>query len=348
MLDFNRHSLSYHEAGVDIKKAAMLVEEIKLIAKRTHRPGVLSRIGGFAGLFELPQCYKHPVLVAGTDGVGTKLKFAIELQRHNTIGIDLVAMCVNDVLTTGADPLFFLDYYSTSYLDNEQTKQILLGIGAGCESAEVVLIGGETAEIPGFYKKNDYDLSGFCVGIVEKEKLIDGNQVRIGDALIGLASTGLHSNGFSLIRTILARTKIPLSQPFAGTTLASHLLMPTKMYVKTIKCLLSEINIHALAHITGGGLIENIPRVLPAYTKAVIDQRCWKWPAIFYWLQEQGNVLTTEMWRTFNVGVGMVLCLDKNEVKKTLKLLLSIGESAWPIGEIQSSSEKQPYLVVNT
>lgn len=227
-------------------------------------------------------------------------------------------------------------------------EQILLGISAGCKSAEIALIGGETAEMPGCYKKDDYDLAGFCVGIAEKEKLIDGNQVCIGDALIGLASTGPHSNGYSLIRKILAREKISLSQSFESTTLANHLLEPTRIYVKTIKHLLSNINIHALAHITGGGLIENIPRVLPAYTKAVIDTRCWKWPAIFHWLQKQGNILTSEMWRIFNVGVGMVLFLDKKEVKKALELLRAIGENAWSIGEIQSSFEEKPCLIMNS
>ena len=332
---------------MDIKKTAVSVEAMKLIARRTHRPGVLNEIGGFAGLFELPKYY-NPVLVASTDGVGTKLKLAIELQRHDTIGIDLVAMCVNDVLTAGANPLFFLDYYATNYVDNEQMKQILSGISTGCKNAEVALIGGETAEMPGFYKRDDYDLAGFCVGIAEKEKLIDNNQVRVGDVLIGLASTGPHSNGYSLIRKILARTRIPLSQSLEGITLANHLLAPTRIYVKTIKYLLSKIKIHALVHITGGGLIENIPRVLPAYTKAVIDPRCWKWPTIFHWLQKKGNIVTSEMWHTFNVGVGMVLCLDKNEVKKTLELLLAIEENAWLIGEIQSSFEEQPYLIIDS
>ncbi|WP_267257127.1 phosphoribosylformylglycinamidine cyclo-ligase [Coxiella endosymbiont of Ornithodoros maritimus] len=338
--------LSYRKAGVDIEKAADLVEAIKAIAKRTRRPGLLSGVGGFGGLFELPRGYKHPVLVSGTDGVGTKLKLAVELNRHNTIGIDLVAMCVNDVITTGAEPLFFLDYYATSHLNNEQSKQILTGIGAGCELAEVVLIGGETAEMPGLYKQKDYDLAGFCVGVVEKEKIIDGSRVRGGDALIGIASSGPHSNGYSLIRKILARARIPLSQPFENKSLADGLLTPTRIYVRTIKRLLSEINLHALTHITGGGLIENVPRVLPPYTQAVIDSNGWKWPPIFHWLQKQGKVPIEEMWRTFNMGVGMLLCLDKEEVQKTLELLTALGETAWILGEIQSLSEEQPRVTI--
>ncbi|AAO91230.2 phosphoribosylformylglycinamidine cyclo-ligase [Coxiella burnetii] len=347
MPDSTRHPpLSYCKAGVDIEKAADLVEAIKPIAKRTRRPGVLSGIGGFGGLFELPRGYKQPVLVSGTDGVGTKLKLAVELNRHDTIGIDLVAMCVNDVITTGAEPLFFLDYYATGHLNNEQAKQILTGIGAGCELAEVALIGGETAEMPGLYRQKDYDLAGFCVGVVEKEKIIDGSRVRVGDALIGIASSGPHSNGYSLIRKILARAKIPLSQSFENKSLADGLLAPTRIYVKTIKRLFSEINVHALAHITGGGLIENVPRVLPSYTQAVIDSNGWEWPAIFHWLQKQGKVPIEEMWRTFNMGVGMVLCLDKKEVRKTLELLAALGETAWILGEIQSSSEEQPRVTI--
>ncbi|MBW5802876.1 phosphoribosylformylglycinamidine cyclo-ligase [Coxiella endosymbiont of Ornithodoros amblus] len=347
MPDSARHPpLSYRKAGVDIEKAADLVEAIKPIAKRTRRPGVLSGVGGFGGLFELPRGYKHPVLVSGTDGVGTKLKIAVELNRHNTIGIDLVAMCVNDVITTGAEPLFFLDYYATGHLNKKQTKQILAGIGAGCELAEVALIGGETAEMPGLYKQKDYDLAGFCVGVVEKEKIIDRSRVRVGDALVGIASSGPHSNGYSLIRKILARAKIPLSQPFENKSLGDRLLASTRIYVKTIKRLLSKINLHALAHITGGGLIENVPRVLPPYTQAVIDSNGWKRPSIFHWLQKQGKVPIEEMWRTFNMGVGMLLCLDKKEVRKTLELLAALGETAWILGEIQSLSEEQPRVTI--
>ena len=339
--------LSYREAGVDIKKAATLVKTIKRIAKRTRRSGVLNEIGGFGGLFELPSNYKQPVLVSSTDGVGTKLKLAIELNQHNTIGIDLVAMCVNDIVTTGAEPLFFLDYYATSHLNNDQAKQILTGIGIGCKKSKVALLGGETAEMPGLYAPEDYDLVGFCVGIVEKEKIIDASHVRIGDMLIALSSSGPHSNGYSLIRKILSQAEFPLSESFDGKSLKEYLLTPTRIYAKTIKRLFSKTNIHALAHITGGGLLENVPRMLPAYTQAVIDTQSWEWPKIFRWLQEQGNVPSEEMWNTYNVGIGMVICVDKKEVKKTLRLLGTLGETAWLVGEIRFSTEEQPHVTLN-
>lgn len=339
--------LSYRNAGVNIEKASTLVSAIKPIAKRTHRPGVLSGIGGFGGLFELPTGYKHPVLVSGTDGVGTKLKLAIELNRHDTIGMDLVAMCANDIITTGAEPLFFLDYYATGHLNNEQAEQILAGIGEGCEIAEIALIGGETAEMPGLYKRADYDLAGFCVGIVEKEKIIDGSRVHVGDVLIALASSGPHSNGYSLIRKLITRAKIPLTQSFEKTTMGEALLTPTRIYVKSIKRLLHEIDVHGLAHITGGGFIENIPRVLPLHTQAAINTKSWQWPSIFDWIQKEGHVATEEMWRTFNLGVGMVLCVNKNDVDKTLELLSALGEKAWRIGEIQPSPQEQPQVVMN-
>lgn len=339
--------LSYLEAGVDIKKAATLVETIKRIAKHTRRPGVLNGIGGFGGLFELSSDYKQPVLVSSTDGVGTKLKLAIELNQHDTIGIDLVAMCVNDVVTTGAEPLFFLDYYATSHLNHDQAQQILTGISVGCKESKVALIGGETAEMPGLYAQEDYDLVGFCVGIVEKEKIIDASHVRIGDMLIALSSSGPHANGYSLIRKILAQARFSLAESFDGRSLREYLLTPTRIYANTIKCLFSQMDIHALAHITGGGLLENVPRVLPAYTQAVIDTQSWEWPRIFRWLQEQGNVPSEEMWHTYNVGIGMVICVDKNEVKKTLQLLGALGETAWLVGEIRSSTEEQPHVTLN-
>ena len=346
MMDSTKKPLSYRDAGVDIDKANTLLNSIKRITKRTHRAGTLGSIGGFGGLFELPGGYHQPVLVSGTDGVGTKLKLAIEINRHNTIGIDLVAMCVNDIITTGAKPLFFLDYYATGHLNNEQVNEILTGIGKGCEIAEVSLIGGETAEMPGLYEQGDYDLAGFCVGIVEKEKIIDGSQVKVGDVLIALASSGPHSNGYSLIRKIIDHAKVPLTQSFENSTLGDVLLTPTRIYVNTLKRLLTEANIHTLAHITGGGLMENIPRVLPPHTQAAIQTQSWEWPLIFQWLQKQGQVSTEEMRHTFNVGVGLVLCVNKNESDKTLKLLTALGEKAWPIGEIQFSPHKHPQVVM--
>lgn len=346
MIDTTKKPLSYRNAGVDIDKANRLVNSIKHIAKKTHRAGTLGSIGGFGGLFKLPSGYHQPVLVSSTDGVGTKLKLAIELNRHNTIGIDLVAMCVNDIITTGAEPLFFLDYYATGHLNNEQANEILTGIGKGCEIAEISLIGGETAEMPGLYEQGNYDLAGFCVGIVEKEKIIDGSQVKMGDVLIALASSGPHSNGYSLIRKIIVHKKVPLTQSIEHTTLGDILMTPTRIYVNTLKQILTAVNIRAIAHITGGGLVENIHRVLPPHTQAAIQTKSWKWPFIFQWLQKQSQASTEEMWRTFNVGVGLILCVSKNESDKTLKLLGALGEKAWSIGEIQSSSYEHPHVVM--
>ncbi|QTS83722.1 phosphoribosylformylglycinamidine cyclo-ligase [Coxiella endosymbiont of Amblyomma nuttalli] len=347
MIKPTKKTFFYQDAGVNIDKANALVQSIKHVAARTYRAGTLNSIGGFGGLFELSIDYYHqPVLVSSADGVGTKLKLAIELNRHNTIGIDLVAMCVNDIITMGAKPLFFLDYYATGCLNNEQANEILTGIGQGCRIAETSLIGGETAEMPGLYKQGDYDLAGFCVGIVEKEKIIDGSQVKIGDVLIALASSGPHANGYALIRKIITHTKSSLTQPFENTTLGDILLTPTRIYVKTLKRLLTEVDVHAIAHITGGGLVENIPRVLPSYTQAAIQTKTWKWPFIFQWLQKQGRISTEEMWRTFNIGVGLVLCVHKNECDKTLALLTTFREKAWFMGEIQFSSYKHPQVVM--
>lgn len=338
--------LSYRDAGVNIDEADALVNEIKRLAKKTTRPGVLGGIGGFGALFELQGRYTHPVLVSGTDGVGTKLKLAIELQRHETIGIDLVAMCVNDILTTGAEPLFFLDYFATGQLNVQQAKTIIAGISEGCKLANTALVGGETAEMPGLYQPADYDLAGFCVGVVEKNKIIDGSHVRVNDVLIALASSGPHSNGYSLIRKIISERGAALTMPFAQTTLGDVLLTPTRIYVKTIRQLLTAVDIHAMAHITGGGLVENVPRVLPAHTKAVIHEKSWPWPDIFQWLQTQGNIATEEMWRTFNVGVGMVICVKEADVKKTLDLLAGLGETAWLIGHVASSASLEPVVVI--
>jgi phosphoribosylformylglycinamidine cyclo-ligase len=299
-------ALSYRDAGVDIDAGNRLVDRIKPHAKRTLRPGVLSGLGGFGALFELPlDRYRQPVLVSGTDGVGTKLKLALELNQHDTIGVDLVAMCVNDVLVVGAEPLFFLDYYATSKLDVDVAAEVIKGIADGCEQAGAALVGGETAEMPGMYYDNDYDLAGFCVGVVEKTRIIDGSRVQPGDVLLALASSGPHSNGYSLIRKILTVSGAPLDDQIAdGRTLGATLLAPTRIYVKPMLKLRETLEVKAIAHITGGGLTENLPRVLPNGVKAIINTQSWRRPAIFHWLQQQGGVSETEMWRTFNCGAG--------------------------------------------
>lgn len=328
-------SLSYKDAGVDIDAGNRLVQNIKPIAKKTLRPGVLAGLGGFGSLFELPlERYRQPVLVAGTDGVGTKLKLAMQLRKHDTIGIDLVAMCVNDLIVQGAEPLFFLDYYATGALDIETATQVIQGIGQGCEQAGAALVGGETAEMPGMYQGEDYDLAGFCVGVVDKDQIIDGSKVRPGDQLIGLASSGPHSNGYSLIRKVLQHSQADLAQACGDQTLGQALLAPTRIYVKPLLDLMQHIEIHALAHITGGGLLENIPRVLPEDCKAVIRQDSWQQPAVFDWLQRAGNIQTEEMARTFNCGVGMVLCVAAADLQPALSQLQQQGEDAFHLGEI--------------
>ncbi|OUR72179.1 phosphoribosylformylglycinamidine cyclo-ligase [Methylophaga sp. 41_12_T18] len=340
-------SLSYRDAGVDIEAGNALVDRIKPLAKKTRRPGVMAGLGGFGSMFELPvDRYKQPVLVSGTDGVGTKLRLAIESGIHNTIGIDLVAMCVNDIIVLGAEPLFFLDYYATSKLDIDVAESVVSGIAEGCIQAGAALVGGETAEMPSMYEDGDYDLAGFCVGVVEKENTIDGSQVQAGDVLIGLASSGPHSNGYSLIRKILERSEDKLDTPFAGSTLGEHLMAPTRIYVKSLLQLHEKINIHALSHITGGGLLENIPRVLPDNVTAVVDPTSWQRPAIFDWLQEQGNVIDEEMYRTFNNGIGMVICVAEQDAEQTLALLADLGESAYQIGQIESSDQATPDVVI--
>jgi phosphoribosylformylglycinamidine cyclo-ligase len=334
------HQLSYRDAGVDIDAGNQLVELIKPIVQQTFRPGVLTGLGGFGALFELPlERYSEPVLVSGTDGVGTKLKLALEMNRHDTIGIDLVAMCVNDIVVAGAEPLFFLDYYATGWLDVTVATQVVQGIARGCELAGAALTGGETAEMPGLYHEGDYDLAGFCVGIAEKSRLILPKRVQPGDKLIGLASSGPHSNGYSLIRRILQLSNADLADPMGPTTLGDALLAPTRIYVKSLLSLQSEVEIHALAHITGGGLTENLPRVLPAGCKAIIDSDSWQLPAVFSWLQQQGNVANAEMLRTFNCGVGMVVCVTAADLETSLMRLAEAGESAWLIGSIEPAGQ---------
>lgn len=328
-------SLSYRDAGVDIDAGNNLVERIKPIVKNTFRPGVMAGLGGFGALFELPlDRYREPVLVSGTDGVGTKLRLALAMQKHDTIGIDLVAMCVNDIIVTGAEPLFFLDYYATGKLDVDVAASVIKGIADGCLLSGAALTGGETAEMPGIYETGDYDLAGFCVGIAEKSRIIEPGRVKAGDILLGLASSGPHSNGYSLIRKILEVSGADLSQPLGETTLGEALLMPTRIYVKSLLELHNKISIHALAHITGGGLLENIPRVLPQGTCAVIDGNSWELPGVFKWLQEQGKVVESEMLRTFNCGVGMVACVSAEDADTAIALLQAQGEEVWKLGHI--------------
>ncbi|MDN7123950.1 phosphoribosylformylglycinamidine cyclo-ligase [Pseudidiomarina terrestris] len=328
-------SLSYKDAGVDIDAGNALVDRIKGVTKRTKRPEVMGSIGGFGALCELPGKYKQPVLVSGTDGVGTKLRLAIDLGKHDTVGIDLVAMCVNDLIVQGAEPLFFLDYYATGKLDVDVAADVVTGIGEGCVQAGCALIGGETAEMPGMYEQGDYDIAGFCVGVVEKEEIIDGSKVAPGDALIALASSGPHSNGYSLIRKIIEVSEADVrSEELDGKLLADHLMAPTRIYVKSVLKVLESHSVHAISHITGGGFWENIPRVLPDDAKAVIDDSSWEWPVVFNWLQHNGNVTTKEMYRTFNCGVGLIMALPQSQADAVVELLREHGEDAWVIGQV--------------
>jgi len=339
--------LSYKDAGVDIDAGNRLIDRIKPHAARTKRNGVVDGLGGFGALFEIPERYQSPMLVSGTDGVGTKLKLALEMNKHDTIGIDLVAMCVNDLIVQGAEPLFFLDYYATGKLDVDVAESVIKGIADGCLISGAALIGGETAEMPGMYNADDYDLAGFCVGVVEKKKVIDGSKVKPGDTLIGLASSGPHSNGYSLIRKVIEVSNADLSQPFDGVTLGERLLAPTQIYVKQLLALHEKIDIHALAHITGGGLLENIPRVMPNNTQAKIDATSWQKPAIFDWLQTSGNIKDEEMYRTFNCGIGMVAVLDSNDVDTAVTLLNAEGIKTNIIGTIEASQEQNPHVIIN-
>jgi phosphoribosylformylglycinamidine cyclo-ligase len=330
----SKTSLSYKDAGVDIDAGNALVERIKGVAKRTRRPEVMAGLGGFGALCELPEGYKKPVLVSGTDGVGTKLRLAMDLKKHDTIGIDLVAMCVNDLIVAGAEPLFFLDYYATGKLNIDIAADVVSGIGDGCELSGCALVGGETAEMPGMYEGEDYDLAGFCVGVVEKDEILDGSKVASGDVLIGLASSGPHSNGYSLIRKI-----IEVSGEEVTADLADALMAPTRIYVKSVLKLIKESQVHAMSHITGGGLTENIPRVLPDNAKAVIDLNSWELPEVFKWLQKHGNVEASEMYRTFNCGMGMVIAVPASEKDAALALLKDAGEEAFVVGHIADAAE---------
>jgi len=335
-------SLSYKDAGVDIDAGNALIEKIKGAAKRTRRPEVMSGLGGFGALFELPTGYREPVMVSGTDGVGTKLRLALDHGKHDTVGIDLVAMCVNDLIVCGAEPLFFLDYYATGKLDIDTAAAVVNGIADGCELSGCSLIGGETAEMPGMYEGDDYDLAGFCVGIAEKSELIDGTKVAVGDTLIGLASSGPHSNGYSLIRKVLEVTGTdPAATELDGQLLIDLLMAPTKIYVKSLLGLIAQSPVHALAHITGGGLLENIPRVLPDNATAIIDTKAWTRPTVFDWIQRGGNIDEHEMHRTLNCGVGMVICVPAETAQSAIDFLTANGETAFILGTIEESKEGQ-------
>ncbi|MDB4222607.1 phosphoribosylformylglycinamidine cyclo-ligase [Granulosicoccus sp.] len=334
-------SLTYADAGVDIDAGNELVQKIKPLVARTKRPGILGGIGGFGGMFELPvDRYQHPVMVSGADGVGTKLRLAIELGIHDTIGIDLVAMCVNDIIVCGAEPLWFLDYLATGKLDVEQAHHIISGIAEGCVQSGAALLGGETAEMPGIYSGDDYDLAGFAVGVVEKANIIDGSLVAPGNVLIALASSGPHSNGYSLIRRVIEGHELT-GHPNTltdGRTLGETLLAPTKIYAKSIAAVLSQHSVHAIAHITGGGLTENIPRVMPQDTVAAIDLKSWEMPEIFHWLQTTGNISHAEMRKTFNCGIGMMLVAQAADANAIISTLAESGEQAWIAGSIAEAS----------
>ena len=343
-----QQSLSYRDAGVDIDAGDELVERIKPFAKKTMREGVLSGLGGFGALFEVPKRYQEPVLVSGTDGVGTKLKLAFDLKRHNTVGIDLVAMSVNDVLVQGAEPLFFLDYFGCGKLDVNVAADVIKGIAQGCEYAGCALIGGETAEMPGMYPDGEYDLAGFAVGAVEKSKIITGREIVAGDVVLGLASSGAHSNGYSLIRKIIDRAKPDLDAKFDGErTLADALMEPTRIYVKPLLALMAVLPVKGLAHITGGGLTENIPRVLPEGVKAVVEKASWVRPELFNWLQREGGVAESEMHRVFNCGIGMVVVVAQENAAQALELLRAAGEVVAEIGRIEPRvADEAPTVVI--
>ena len=341
-----KESLSYCDAGVDIDAGDTLVEAIKPYAKRTMRPEVLAGIGGFGALVEISKKYRQPVLVAGTDGVGTKLKLAFQLNRHETVGIDLVAMSVNDVLVQGAEPLFFLDYFACGKLDVATATQVIKGVARGCELAGCALIGGETAEMPSMYPAGEYDLAGFAVGVVEKSAIIDGRAIVAGDAVLGLASSGAHSNGYSLIRAVIERVKPDLHADFHGRPLAEVLLEPTRIYVKPLLALMQNIKVKGMAHITGGGLVENIPRALPEGVRAVLQQSAWPAPPLFKWLQQHGGVAEAEMHRVFNCGIGMALIVAEEDAAAALRMLGAAGESVYRIGRIEARAPDQAPTVV--
>lgn len=340
-------SISYRDAGVDMEAGDALVEQIKPFAKRTMRPEVLAGIGGFGSLFEMPKKFKNPVLVSGTDGVGTKLKLAFELNKHDTVGIDLVAMSVNDILVQGAEPLFFLDYFACGKLEVGTAAQVIKGIAEGCEQSGCALVGGETAEMPGMYPAGEYDLAGFAVGCVDKEAIINGTTIATGDVVLGLASSGAHSNGYSLIRKLIAKSGIDFESDFHGKKFKDVVMAPTRIYVKPLLQLIATLPVKGMAHITGGGITENIPRVLPAGLTAEIKASSWVMPPLFTWLQAQGNVQTSEMYKTFNCGIGMVVIVAKDHASTAQKLLQDAGETVFEIGAIRvQEAGEAPTVVV--
>ena len=342
----HKESLSYRDAGVDIDAGDALVEAIKPFAKRTLRPEVLTGIGGFGALVEISKKYREPVLVAGTDGVGTKLKLAFQLKRHDTVGIDLVAMSVNDVLVQGAEPLFFLDYFACGKLELASATDVVKGVARGCELAGCALIGGETAEMPSMYPAGEYDLAGFAVGVVEKSAIIDGKRIVPGDIVLGLASSGAHSNGYSLIRAILERARPDLGADFHGRPLGEVLLEPTRIYAKPLLALMRSVKVKGMAHITGGGLVENVPRALPENVMAVLQKSAWPKPPLFDWLQQQGGVAEGEMHRVFNCGIGMSVIVAEEDAATAMRLLAEAGERVYRIGRIESRAPNQARTIV--
>ena len=339
-------SLTYRDAGVDIDAGDALVEAIKPLARRTMRPEVLAGIGGFGALCEIPKKYRQPVLVSGTDGVGTKLKLAFEFGRHDTVGVDLVAMSVNDVLVQGAEPLFFLDYFACGRLDPSVAAEVIGGIARGCELAGCALIGGETAEMPGMYAQGEYDLAGFCVGVVERGQILDGRSIAPGDTVIGIASSGAHSNGYSLIRKILERAKPDLDGDLGGVPLRQALLAPTRIYVRPVLSLMQQRPLKGLAHITGGGITGNVPRILPPGLRAAIRGAAWPRPTLFTWLKELGGVSEEEMYRVFNCGIGMVVVVAREHAARAVQLLQAAGETAYEIGVIETCAPGEAQAVV--
>ncbi len=340
-------SISYRDAGVDIEAGDALVEQIKPYAKRTMRPEVLGGIGGFGSLFAVPKKFKEPILVSGTDGVGTKLKLAFELNKHDTVGIDLVAMSVNDILVQGAEPLFFLDYFACGKLEVGVAAQVIKGIAQGCEQSGCALVGGETAEMPGMYPAGEYDLAGFAVGCADKSKLIDGTTIAVGDVVLGLASSGAHSNGYSLIRKLIDKSGIDFESDFHGRKFKDVVMEPTRIYVKSLLKLIEALPVKGMAHITGGGITENIPRVLPAGLTAEILASGWQLPPLFQWLQAQGNIVPSELYKTFNCGIGMAVIVAKEHVAQARQLLEASGETVFEIGHVRTQNAGEaPTIVV--
>ena len=339
--DTKNKTISYKDAGVDIEAGEQLINRIKPFANETKRKESIGGLGGFGSMFEIPEKFKKPVLVSGTDGVGTKLKLAFDLNNHETIGQDLVAMCVNDILVQGAEPLFFLDYYACGKLDVDTAATIIKGIAAGCLLANCSLVGGETAEMPGMYDHGEYDLAGFCVGAVEKNSIINGSKVKEGNLVLGLTSSGAHSNGYSLIRKIISHSKVDLNKDFYGEKLSDVLMKPTKIYVKSILSLIEKVNVNAMAHITGGGIMENLPRVLPIHLSAKINKNSWELPHLFQWLKDEANLDDTELYKTFNCGIGMAIIVDEKDAHEASNLLRELGEEVHTIGRIEQSDKDE-------